>query len=201
MNNEFNEEVKGQKTEALIRVIAEFFQRKFKDILVVGCGSGREAGMLARAFDANVIGIDVGIDFSFDHEGSAPAQLLSMDARALTFASDSFDMAFLSTPLNTFPSRSELSARWRGSCGAAAFISSAHHISRVCWEVSTHRLVSWCALESWEGFKPSSYGLSGRWSNEAGAHTGFTVAELSNDCVSCLWQRNGHIASLVPRPV
>src|SRR5208282_1017703 len=74
-----------------------------KDILVVGCGSGREAGMLARAFDANVIGVDVGNDFSFDHEGSAPAKLLSMDARDLTFAGESFDMAFSFHALEHIP--------------------------------------------------------------------------------------------------
>ena len=78
----FNEEVKGKKTEALIEVISAFFQPPIKDALVVGCGSGLEAGMLARAFSANVIGIDVGNDFIFDHKASAPAQLLMMDARS-----------------------------------------------------------------------------------------------------------------------
>jgi SAM-dependent methyltransferase len=184
VNNEFNEEVKGKKTEALIKVIAEFFQRKFKDILVVGCGSGREAGMLARAFDANVIGIDVGIDFSFDHEGSAPAKLLSMDARALTFASDSFDMVFSFHALEHIPEpQRALSEMARVLRRGGVYLVGTPNKSRLMGGFNSPLRIP-VRLRIMGGFQGLFMRLSGRWSNEAGAHAGFTLAELSNDCVS-----------------
>jgi SAM-dependent methyltransferase len=182
VDNEFNEEVKAKKTEALIEVISELFQRKLKDILVVGCGSGREAGMLARAFDANVIGVDVGNDFSFDHEGSAPAKLLSMDARDLTFAGESFDMAFSFHALEHIPQpQRALSEMARVLRRGGVYLIGTPNKSRLLGGFSSPLPLRQRIVGS---FQDLSMRLTGRWSNEAGAHAGFTVAELNNYCLS-----------------
>lgn len=86
--------VAERKVLSLIDVIRRHDVGKFDDILVVGCGTGQEAGIIARAFKANTIGIDIGTDFDFDHQGSAPARLVSMDARDLRFPDASFDLIY-----------------------------------------------------------------------------------------------------------
>lgn len=182
MSHDFNEEVKAKKTEALIEVISEFFRRKVNNILVVGCGSGREAGILARAFDANAVGIDVGIDFKFDHEGSAPAKLIEMDARDLKFPDNSFDMVFSFHTLEHVPEpRRVLSEMGRVLQPGGIFLVGTPNKARLLGLgglTTPHPLrlkILWNAQALWMR-------LTGRWSNEAGAHAGFTVAELSNYC-------------------
>ncbi len=176
----FNEEVKGRKTEALIEVISEFFHEKIGDILVVGCGSGREAGMLARAFNANATGIDVGNDFTFDHEGSAPAKLLTMDARILEFPDNSFDMVFSFHALEHIPEpQRALAEMGRVLRPGGMYLIGTPNKGRLIGGFTTpHPLrlkILWNAQDLWKRF-------TGRWSNEAGAHAGFTIAELSSFC-------------------
>lgn len=176
----FNEEVKGKKTEALIEVMSAFSRRDIQDILVVGCGSGREAGMLARAFNANVVGIDLGDDYTFDHEGSAPAKLLKMDAKDLKFSSNSFDMVFSFHTLEHIPepqrALKEMSRVLRP--GGVYFVGTPNK-SRIIGGYTSpypfHVKVRWY-------FQELSKRLTGRWSNEAGAHAGFTIAELTDYC-------------------
>jgi len=180
VSHDFNEEVKAKKTEALIEVISEFFQQNIKNILVVGCGSGREAGMLARAFKADATGIDVGNDFSFDHQGSAPATLLSMDARELKFADNSFDMVFSFHALEHIPEpQRAINEMGRVLQPGGIYLIAAPNKSRLIGGfTSPHPLrfkLLWNAKDLW-------LRLTGRWSNEEGAHAGFTVAELTNYC-------------------
>ena len=176
----FNEVVKAKKTEALIKVMSAFFQRNVQDILVVGCGSGREAGMLARALNANVIGIDVGNDFTFDHQGSAPARLFLMDARDLRFPDDSFDMVFSFHALEHIsePQRA-LSEMARVLRHGGDYLIGTPNKSRVLGGFSSplpfhQKIVG--------NFEDLFMRLTGRWSNEAGAHAGFTAAELQDYC-------------------
>jgi glycosyltransferase involved in cell wall biosynthesis len=82
------------KTAALIDVLKEGLPSPPATILVVGCGTGREAGLLARSFAANTTGIDLGGQFAFDHEGSHPATLLAMDACNLKFPNGCFDLVY-----------------------------------------------------------------------------------------------------------
>ena len=60
---------------------------------MIGCGTGEEAGILARAFKAETIGIDLATD-AFDHQLAYPAKLLVMDARNLTFNNAYFDFVY-----------------------------------------------------------------------------------------------------------
>jgi SAM-dependent methyltransferase len=176
----FNEEVKGKKTEALIEVMSAFFQRNLKDILVVGCGSGREAGMLARAFQADVIGIDLGDDYTFDHQGSAPAKLLMMDAKDLKFPSGSFDMVFSFHTLEHIPEpQRALKEMSRVLRPGGVYLVGTPNKSRIIGGYTSPyplRLkVVWFIQEL-------AKRLTGRWSNEAGAHAGFTIGELTDYC-------------------
>lgn len=61
-------------------------------VLLVGCGDGREAGVLARTFDAQVIGLDVGRHARFDAVAASPAVLVEMDPRDLQFPDGHFDL-------------------------------------------------------------------------------------------------------------
>lgn len=176
----FNEEVKGEKTEALIEVLSEFANRKLNDILVVGCGSGREAGMLARAFGADVVGIDLGDDYAFDHQGSAPAKLFLMDARDMTFPCNSFDMVFSFHTLEHIPEpQRALKEMSRVLRPGGIYLVGTPNKSRLIGGFSSPyplRLrIRW-------GLQDLLMRLRGRWSNEAGAHAGFTLSELRTYC-------------------
>src|ERR1700722_9897355 len=94
MDKHFSEEIKAPKTDALIEVLKDRMPIRPNSILVVGCGSGVEAGMLARAFGAETVGTDIVGAFSFDYEGSAPAKLMAMDAADLRFPDGTFDLVF-----------------------------------------------------------------------------------------------------------
>ncbi len=178
----FNEEVKGKKTEALIEVISAFFQHPIKDALVVGCGSGLEAGMLARAFSANVIGIDVGNDFIFDHKASAPAQLLMMDARELKFPDNSFDMVFSFHALEHIPEpKRALSEMARVLRPGGLYLIGTPNKSRLLGGFSSPLPFR---LKITGNLQDLFMRMTGRWSNEAGAHAGFTSRELNDYCSS-----------------
>jgi SAM-dependent methyltransferase len=180
LKTQFNEQVKGKKTDALIDVISAFFKRSLTDILVVGCGSGREAGMLAHAFNANVIGIDVGNDFAFDHSGSAPAKLLLMDARDLEFPNNSFDMVFSFHALEHIPEpQRALSEMARVLRPEGVYLVGTPNKSRLIGGFSSPLPLR---LKVMGNFQDLFMRLTGRWSNEAGAHAGFTADELSRYC-------------------
>lgn len=178
----FNEEVKEKKTEALIEVLSTFFKRKIKDILVVGCGSGREAGMLARAFGADVIGIDLGDDYAFDHQRSAPAKLFIMDARDLKFPGNSFDMVFSFHTLEHIPEpQRALKEMSRVLRPGGVYLVGTPNKSRLIGGFTSPYPFRLKLLWNIQDLLKR---LTGRWSNEAGAHAGFTLTELSNYCSS-----------------
>lgn len=178
----FNEEVKGKKTEALIEVLSTSFPRTIKSILVVGCGSGREAGMLARAFGADVVGIDLGDDYAFDHEGSAPAKLFTMDARDLKFPSSSFDMVFSFHTLEHVPEPQkalrEMSRVLRP--GGVYMVGTPNKSRLIGGYTSPYPL----RLKVLWNIQDLLKRVTGQWSNEAGAHAGFTNAELGRYCAT-----------------
>ena len=173
---------KHGKTAALAEIIQKRGNRLFQNILVVGCGSGIEAGFLARYFHADTIGIDIGTQFAFDHEGSLPAKLKTMDAHALDFPDRSFDlvysfhalehmnnpqvalkeMARVLTPDGLFVIGTPNKRRLIGYLG-----SNTSLLNKVRWNLSD------LAMR-----------VRGKWRNEAGAHAGFTEKELLSMCRS-----------------
>lgn len=152
--------------------------------LVVGCGDGREAGQLARQLGVEVVGIDIGADFDFAHEDSAPATLLTMDAQSLQFDEDSFDVVYsfhalehIELPLKAL---SEMRRVLKpggvyligtpNKSRAIGYVGSASPVrERIRWNVADWRARA-----------------AGRWSNEAGAHAGFTSQALLEMCAEVL---------------
>ena len=171
----FREVAKAPKTDALVAYVTRNFAAP-RSILVVGCGSGLEAGALARAFDATTIGIDICDNFAFDHVGAAPAELKIMDARALDFADACFDLVYSFHALEHIPDpRLALAEMARVLRPGGHFIVGTPNRSRafgyfgaphpfadkIRWNIADWRMR-----------------LAGRWTNEAGAHAGFSAREL-----------------------
>src|SRR5689334_5012331 len=71
------------RTEALADLIRRSTERPIRRLLVVGCGSGREAAVLAEVLGAETTGID--IVENFDREAAAAVHLLYGDATQLDF--------------------------------------------------------------------------------------------------------------------
>ena len=61
-------------------------------LLVVGCGSGVEAAILARELSASVVGVD--LEANFDPAAAGLADLRYGDATALEFEDGAFDFVF-----------------------------------------------------------------------------------------------------------
>jgi ubiquinone/menaquinone biosynthesis C-methylase UbiE len=168
------------KTNALIELILPQLDRPPSRVLVVGCGSGCEAGILARALGADTFGIDIGAEFIFDHESARPATLRLMDAQALSFEDESFDLVYsfhalehihdfrkalremsrVLRPGGTFCIGTPNKARLLGYLGASVPLST-----KIAWNLID-----------------LSKRARGRWSNEQGAHAGFFADELQNHC-------------------
>lgn len=172
--------IKNAKTGALIEVLQARCGAPVASILVVGCGSGLEAAMLARAFGATTIGIDIGHEFAFDHAAAHPAQLLTMDARSLAFADDSFDLVFSFHALEHIagPARA-LQEMARVLKPQGAYLIGTPNRARLIGYIgSAHPLrkkLLWNAQDLWMR-------VTGRWRNESGAHAGFTRRELHALC-------------------
>jgi ubiquinone/menaquinone biosynthesis C-methylase UbiE len=171
---------KEKKTEALLEILTEQIGPETKEVLVVGCGSGEEAGILARAFRGKTIGIDLGQEFPFNHEVSAPARLMAMDARQLDFPSASFDLVYSFHALEHIaePERA-LREMARVLRPGGTFLVGTPNKSRMIGHAgSAHPLltkIKWNLMDL-------KMRLLGRWSNEAGAHAGFTEVELRRLC-------------------
>lgn len=160
------------------RVLAEITRKKGKlshpKVLVVGCGRGIEAAVLALDLDAEVIGID--IDTRFDNEAGRYAKLISGDATAIDFPADAFDVVYSYHALEHIPDFHKA-------------LSEMHRVLRTggVWCIGTPnrgRLVGYIGGDStwreklawnWVDWRMR---LNGRFHNEYGAHAGFTSKEL-----------------------
>jgi ubiquinone/menaquinone biosynthesis C-methylase UbiE len=175
----FIEELKTPKTNAMIDVLCNF-NCDPQNILVVGCGRGAEAGIFARAFGAHTIGIDIVTEFTFDHEGAAPSVLMQMDARALEFADDSFDLIYSFHALEHISGPDQaLKEMSRVLRPGGRYLIGTPNKSRILgYFAAAHPLRERIMMN----VNDIGMRLRGRWSNEAGAHAGFTAQELTNMC-------------------
>ena len=170
--------VTSNKTNVLVRIIGA--RTRPTKVLVVGCGDGREAGILAREFSAETVGIDIGADFEFDIAGSRPAELLTMDAQALEFEDNSFDLAYSFHALEHIPDpRRALREMRRVLSPGGTFLIGTPNKSRLIGYMGSAAPIN--DRIRWN-INDLGARLRGRWSNEAGAHAGFTSAELVTMC-------------------
>jgi SAM-dependent methyltransferase len=162
----------------------EFEARLFRSLLdqagvrprrvaVVGCGAGVEVRHLAEATGAEVVGLDLTVNAP---AGSERVRLLRADARALPFRDGAFEALYCYHVLEHVPepARAVREARRVLAPGGLAYFGTPNKSRLVgylggratAWEKVTWNLVDW-----WRR-------ATGRWSNEQGAHAGFTEREL-----------------------
>jgi ubiquinone/menaquinone biosynthesis C-methylase UbiE len=170
----------ANKSLALIDMLKDNVGIPIDDVLVVGCGSGREAGLLARGLQSKTVGIDIGGEFSFDHIGSAPAELIRMDARELQFPDGCFDLVFSFHALEHIPHPEKALAEMaRVLRSGGTYLIGTPNKHRLIGYVGSAASVKEKILWNFADFKQR---LRGEWSNEAGAHAGFTQQELFDLC-------------------
>jgi SAM-dependent methyltransferase len=143
-------------------------------VLVVGCGEGIEADHIAREAGASVVGLDLAVDARWRRKGT---QLLRADARRLPFRDGAFDALYCYHVLEHVPGPGVALAEARRvlAPGGFAFYGTPNR----------SRLVGYAGgrATAWEKVRwnLADYGkrLTGRWSNERGAHAGFGERELA----------------------
>lgn len=161
--------------------IADIIRRQhpagISNMLVVGCGNGREAHALAKALDCKVTGID--LRGEFDPQAATGARLQKADATALPFATDEFDFVYSYHVLEHIPRyRDALSEMNRVlKKGGGLWIGTPNRSRLVGYigsKAPLKKQIQWNAAD-W------SARLRGKFRNELGAHAGFTLRELGGE--------------------
>ncbi len=163
------------KTEIVARLIKQFHPGKINKLLVVGCGSGLEAAILAQQLPAEVSGID--LKNEFDPEAAKIATLQTGDATALAFAGETFDFIFSYHALEHIedPVKALQEMRRVMKPGAGFWIGTPNRSRMIGYiggkNTSFREKISWNILD-WK------QRIKGEFRNELGAHAGFTSKEL-----------------------
>jgi len=165
-----------RKTEALAKLIRRHLGEPRK-ILVVACGSGAEAGVLARTFDAETIAFDIDPSH-FDLELAAPATMMTMDAERLAFPDRHFDLVYSFHGLEHF-ANPQLAIAEMERVAVKGIVIGTPNKSRLIGYVGS---VAPLATKVRWNLADLKARLRGRWSNEAGAHAGFSGAVLEAMC-------------------
>lgn len=165
------------KTEKVVQIISGVYPKQISNLLVVGCGAGIEAAILAQRLNAKVTGIDV--ENAFDAEARKFADLRIGDAMNLEFENESFDFVFSYHALEHIenPSKALQEMHRVLKTGGGYWIGTPNK-SRILGYIgaknaSFGQKVRW-NLADWKAR------LGGRFHNDLGAHAGFTSTELSN---------------------
>lgn len=148
-------------------------------ILTVGCGTGADGQALAEFFNCRVDCTDLS-DY-FQPNGDSRVNFHQMDATALKFPDETFDLVYSFHALEHIPAfRDALSEMRRVLKPNGLYCISTPNRTR---------LVGYCGVpvygfmdkvrSNWRDLK---YRLRGRWKNEYGAHAGFTKKELLSYC-------------------
>jgi SAM-dependent methyltransferase len=175
MNSGFDETKSSIKTDATLKLIQNHCPPPTR-ILVVGCGSGLEAGILARSFMATTVGIDIGGQFEFDLDGARPAGLLLMDARNLAFPDSSFDLVYSFHALEHIPEPERALAEMaRVLVNGGTFFVGTPNRSRLLGYIGTDESLRDKILWNFNDWKMR---IKGQWRNESGAHAGFEADQL-----------------------
>jgi len=166
----------SEKTLAFVRLVRDRFpDRAIKSVLVVGCGDGEEAELLAAFFDCAVTAIDT--DDRFRPRGPA-VTFQRMDARAMSLPSDSFDLVYSFHALeHIVPAEDAIREMRRVLKPAMPFCIGTPNRHRLAGYVGSPDASLLTKLRwNWMDWRAR---LSGRFTNALGAHAGFTEGELS----------------------
>ncbi len=163
------------KTNRMAEIILHHGPPGLERLLVVGCGSGTEAAVLAERLGAEVIGIDIRDDF--DPQARELAQLEVGDAMALRFADSSFDYVYSYHALEHIEKpETALKEMKRVLKQGGGYLVGTPNRNRVLGyigvdETTLGERIRMNAVD-WK------HRLSGRFKNELGAHAGFSSREL-----------------------
>ncbi|HKA39376.1 MAG TPA: class I SAM-dependent methyltransferase, partial [Burkholderiales bacterium] len=163
------------KTEAIARCLRRSIPEPPARILVVGCGSGLEAAILAQELGAHATGIDTSADFDPAHAGRATLQ--QGDAESLEFADESFDLVYSYHALEHIPRyRAALAEMRRVLTEGGHYCVGTPNRLRLLGYMGSKDASPWQKL-LWNA-QDWSARLRGRFRNEYGAHAGFSAEEL-----------------------
>lgn len=164
------------------KILADIFCKEQdsipKRLLVVGCGRGIEAAVLAQHLGANVTGID--IIANFDSRAARIADLQQGDATKMEFADGSFDFVYSFHALEHIPDyRAALAEIHRVLCPGGRWMIGTPNRKRVIGylgskDASIADKLHWNYID-WKAK------FQGRFRNELGAHAGYTQEELSSE--------------------
>lgn len=167
-----------RKAECISRIIQEKAGNDIRYALVVGCGSGVEAAILANALGARVIGVD--LQDNFNPVAAKVAQLQKGDATCLEFQDEQFDLVYSYHALEHISNYRQALAEMKrvlkkGGWYCVGTPNRARMVGYIGSEgTKLSKKIQW-NLADWKAR------LTGRFRNEFGAHAGFTEAELSGD--------------------
>ncbi len=169
-----NTELHDRKIEVLAGLIRERVRAPIRRVLVVGCGSGKEAAILARELGADVCGVD--LEDAFDSAARTVAQLRRGDATCLEFGDETFDFVFSFHVLEHIPDYTKALAEMRRvlSKDGAYCVGTPNRLRLVAYlgtEITWREKLAW-NIADWKAR------LCGRFRNEFGAHAGFSSGEL-----------------------
>ncbi len=170
-------ELTDSKTETVAALISEFHTKPIRKLLVVGCGSGIEAAILAQRLNAEVTGID--IEENFDPAALALCELKKGDAMALEFGDEWFDFVFSYHALEHIeePETALREMQRILKPGGGFWIGTPNKERLVGYiggkNTSVSEKIRWNILD-WR------MRLTGKFENKLGAHAGFTRKELGD---------------------
>lgn len=155
------------------REVLDQVQVRPRRLLVVGCGSGDEMAALATETGARCVGLDIDVSAKSRAPG---VDLVRADARRLPFRDATFDALYCYHVLEHVPGPEGAVGEARRVLGegAAAYFGTPNKARLVGYigGRATRSEKFWWNYHDWRRR------LQGKWSNEQGAHAGFTGSEL-----------------------
>ena len=166
------------KTEALSRIIRNWLGPGDSHGLVVGCGSGLEAAILAQELGLDIIGVD--LEERFDPRAAARVTLRVGDARNLEFADRSFDLVFSYHALEHIPEYHRALSEMRRVLreGGVYCIGTPNRLRWIGYIGSKDMVWSQKVRANFDDYTARA---QGRFRNEFGAHAGYSPEELRGD--------------------
>jgi ubiquinone/menaquinone biosynthesis C-methylase UbiE len=167
-----------RKAAVVAGLIRQHCGRAPKRILVVGCGTGREAAQLAQSLGSDVTGIDIAP--RFDAAAAKAARLQWGDATALEFPDAAFDFVYSYHALEHIPDyRAALAQMKRVLAKDGHFWLGTPNRHRLIGYVGGSNTVFPMRDKIAFNYRDWSLRLRGKFRNEHGAHAGFARSELA----------------------
>jgi SAM-dependent methyltransferase len=163
-----------RRTEVVVHIIRRHHGGPLRRLLVVGCGTGREAAVLGSLLHARVTGIDLRDDF--DASARRVASLEVADAHNLPFPDASFDFVYsyhalehVAEPMRVLREMARVLRH-----GGGYFIGTPNRLRAIAYiggGASPKEKLLWNLAD----YRAR---IAGRFRNELGAHAGYSASEL-----------------------